>query len=75
MRDTCYFLRGDNKCRLLEVNFCCNPDKCKFFKTEAQFNEDRDHSIEICREKGICHTCAYTSGRPCKLSTEAPDWR
>lgn len=44
-------------------------DNCKSFKTDKQFNEERDAAIELNRKKGNCAKCKYSS-IPCKTSKE-----
>ena len=62
-KDTCYFLsRGKiRKCSALNEP-CSDAEsmkKCKFYKTDRQFYEERNRAVEINRRKGKCAICKY----------------
>ncbi|MDE5583076.1 MAG: hypothetical protein K2J08_05180 [Ruminococcus sp.] len=57
-------------CKILVGEKCDGKNKCcSFFKTEEQFNSDRDRAIILNRETGNCTNCRYM-GRFCKTSAE-----
>lgn len=66
----CHFKRYKGECAVLTVGKCTEPETCSFYKTTEQYYQEQDAAIEKCREKGLCHRCAYSYGKPCKLSTE-----
>ncbi|MDE6425645.1 MAG: hypothetical protein K2K89_05875 [Ruminococcus sp.] len=64
-------IRGLYRCIAITADKCNGFDrKCSFYKSEDRHISDMDKAIDICRKKGICKTCKYQNGNPCKKSTE-----
>ncbi len=66
-RESCYFSEGEDFCKAL-INVNCDPSTCKFYKTEEQFVQERDHAIDLCRINGNCQSCKYTAVKCVKSS-------
>lgn len=57
----------NEKCHFSEMGICGALDMdcagfregCKFRKTTEQYHEERDKSIDRCRELGLCNSCKY----------------
>lgn len=68
----CRFFTGSKfrPCAIL-IGEQCNGEneKCSFFKTEEQFDNERDRAILLNRRKGNCLKCKYAS-YACALSSE-----
>lgn len=47
----CYFDRGKNACAILSGKKKCNG--CKFFKTDVQFEVDRNKARKILSDRGL----------------------
>lgn len=63
---------GAGECSLLKAKVCGNGhySSCKFYKTQAQFTEAANRSIDICRFKGLCSGgCKYVKNI-CRKSNE-----
>ena len=45
----CYFYSSMGFCRILADMQCDGQERCTFFKTEKQFNDDNDRAVELCR--------------------------
>lgn len=62
---------GVGECGLLKAKLCeeSNYSSCKFYKTQAQYTEAADRSIDLCRIKGLCSDCKY-SKNICRKSNE-----
>ena len=73
MNEPCHFLKSTGVCSALSVRECYSPETCSFYETHAQYVEELDRSINICRAKNLCKGCEYMPGRKCKLSTENID--
>ena len=64
-------IRGFYKCIAITADKCNGfNQECNFYKSEDKHIADRNKAIDICRKKGICKTCKYQNGNPCKKSTE-----
>ena len=48
---------------------CNGQERCTFFKTEKQFNDDNDRAVELCRMRGLCRSCKYRE-TPCRKRRE-----
>lgn len=71
-KETCYFLTPGklNKCSILNEQCTGTRSRqlCSFHKTEKEFFEARNRSVEINRARGKCAHCKY-SNRPCEIIT------
>ena len=70
--EICTFVsdRTGSFCKILVGEKCNGKNHCcSFFKTEEQFQTERDRAITVNRERGNCLQCKYM-GAFCKLSTE-----
>jgi len=70
--EICTFVSGrtGSFCKILVGEKCDGKNKCcSFYKTEEQFQTERDKAIALNRERGNCLQCKYM-GAFCKLSTE-----
>lgn len=68
----CRFFTGSKfrSCGILVGEQCDGKnEKCSFFKTEEQFDDERDRAILLNRRKENCSKCKYTSCA-CALSSE-----
>lgn len=58
--EKCKFAGTSIYCQILVGVMCHGTDElCKFYKTEKQFQKERDRAIRINREKGNCEKCRY----------------
>lgn len=58
-------------CKILVGEKCDGKNKfCSFWKTEKQFQAERDKAIFLNRKRGNCLKCRYMMSDFCKLSTE-----
>ena len=48
MKNSCFALAKDGRCRVLTVGMC-QGENCPFYKTQAQFDHDRDQARESIR--------------------------
>lgn len=76
-KEKCVFNGDFGTCSALTVEYCNGLNtKCSFYKTAAQYTEDSDRAIDICRKKGLCKGCRYIKngkgkfGPVCKKSNE-----
>lgn len=70
--EICMFSAGQtgNFCKILVGEKCDGKNHCcSFWKTEEQFQAERDKAITLNRMRGNCLKCRYM-GDFCKLSTE-----
>ncbi|MDE5620328.1 MAG: hypothetical protein K2I80_07385 [Ruminococcus sp.] len=68
--ENCRFAGVSRYCQILVGVKCRGTDElCKFYKTEKQFQKERDRNIITNRIKGNCGKCRYM-GTPCRLSSE-----
>lgn len=70
--EICTFVsdRMGSFCKILVGEKCDGKNKCcSFWKTEEQFQAERDKAIALNRERGNCLKCKYM-GAFCKMSTE-----
>lgn len=68
----CRFFTGNKlcSCTILVGTSCDGKNQnCSFFKTEEQFDDERDRAILINRKKRNCQQCKYVS-HACTLSNE-----
>lgn len=69
-KDLCYFYSPKAEMNCSVLNTCCTGTRsrklCHFYKTEREFYEDRNKSIELNRKKGRCDKCKYKSQK-CEL--------
>lgn len=68
--EKCRFVGTNRYCQILVGVQCRGTDElCKFYKTEKQFQQERDRAILINRKKCNCNKCKYM-GTSCRLSSE-----
>ena len=64
----CYF-SINGTCTAITERCDGTKQDCKFRKTEQEYIDGRDASIDRCRKLGLCETCKYVDKR-CKKSIE-----
>lgn len=59
-----WFNARTGMCTNLTETPCDGVHKCKFYKTDEDFEREAMRSIELNRAKGNCTNCKYYSIRP-----------
>ncbi len=67
-------VNGKKGCQIIFNDECEGySQNCSFYKSRRQHIDDRDKAIDICRKKGLCVNCKYTSVQ-CRKSDEERRW-
>ena len=68
--ELCRFKGNIKICKILVDTKCDGTaNDCKFYKTEKQFQEERNRAILINRAKCNCNRCKYM-GIPCRIDSD-----